>query len=124
MKTITHDLRDTLEKAEITIYKLMCENLTNRQISEAIDMPMPTVKWHVRNICRKLGVESKHPGDTESARRRAILYSGTKIEQVVNYADKNEQMVTLLDVRTAAKKLGWSAGQIENLISFLEMENA
>lgn len=121
--TITHDLRDTLEGKEPEIYRLLCENLTNAQIAAQMDMPQPTVQWHLRNIYRKLGVDrASDDTDTQLPRRRAILYAGTKIEQIVNYENRSEKSFTIRQIRTAAKKIGCSLEQTDNLISFLEME--
>jgi FPC/CPF motif-containing protein YcgG len=124
MKTITHDLRDTLEGKEIEIYRLLCLNRTNSQIAHEMNMPYATVRWNLRNIYRKLGVDTT-TGDTDTQlpRRRAMLYSGTKIEQVVSYGKENGEGKSygLKEIRNAAKKTGFSSEQIENLISFLEM---
>lgn len=123
MTTIIHDLRDTLEGREIEIYRLLCENLTNAEISAAIDMPKPTVQWHLRNIYKKLGVDScENDGDTQLPRRRAILYSGTRIERVVTFGDGGEKSFTIRQIRTAAKKIGCSLEEVDDLVSFLEME--
>lgn len=122
MRTITHDLRDTLEGREIEIYALLCQNLSNREIAERTDIAFDTVRWHLRNIYRKLGVEARNSSDGQSARRRAILYAGTKIEQLVSYENKSEKIFTLAEIRYAAKKVGYSLAQIEDIVSFLEME--
>lgn len=122
MKTITHDLRKTLEGREVCIYELICQNLSNKEICTQIDMPLGTLLWHLKNIYRKLGVEPKDRGDKHQARRRAIMYGGTKIEQTVSYSEGINKIFTVKAVRTAAKKTGFSLEQIDDLISFLEME--
>lgn len=124
MTTITHDLRDTLTPKEKQIYELLCCNMTNARIAERLDMPAGTLDWNLKNIYRKLGVE-RQPTETDAqqARRRAILYSGTKIEQTVTYEKRGEVAYSIRQIRTAAKKIGCSLTEIENLISFLEMEN-
>lgn len=123
MTVITHDLRDTLEGKETEIYQLLCQNLTNAQIAERINMPRPTVQWHLRNIYKKLGVErGSETFDPQLARRRAMLYGGTKIEQVVSYENRSEKFYTVRQIRTAAKKIGCSLEATNDLISFLEME--
>lgn len=122
MTTIVHDLRETFTPREKEIHMLMCENLTNKQISARLEMPFQTVQWHVCNITRKLGVRAIDKSDAAAARRRVIFYSGTRIEQVVNYADKSLRAFTLKDIQDAAKKTGFSMGQIKDLFSFLEME--
>jgi DNA-binding NarL/FixJ family response regulator len=124
MTTIVHDLRDTLEGKEIEIYRLLCENLKNSEIAERMCMPKPTVEWHLKNIYRKLGVEMKTgEGNGQAARRRAMMYAGTRIEQVVNYENKTEKSFSVREIRTAAKKTGCSLEQTADLVSFLEMES-
>lgn len=124
MTTITHDLRDTLEGKEPEIYRLLCENLTNDEIAQRMNMPKPTVQWHLRNIYKKLGVDLGTAGNENShlARRKAILYNGTKIEQVVSYGNGGERSFTIRQIRIAAKKIGCSLEETNDLISFLEME--
>lgn len=121
MTSIVHDLRDTLTDKEKEIYVLLCENLTNKQIALEIDMPDRTVGWHLQNIYKKLSVESDGRADRQSARRRAILYSGTRIEQTVSFSDKNERIFSLEEIRSAAKKSALSREEIEDMVSFLEM---
>lgn len=123
MAQITHDLRDTLEGTEVEIYRLLCENLSNQEIADQLDMRTPTVKWHLRNIYRKLGVEAKNnTSDTQSARRRAILYAGTRIEQVVSFkGDAGARAYTLAEIRSAAKKVAYTTNQVDSLISLLEI---
>jgi len=122
--TIIHDLRDTLTDKERSIYGLLCQNLNNAEIAHALSIPKATIEWNLRNIYRKLGVDMKSSeGNGQQARRRAILYSGTRIEQVVSYGSSGEKTYSIREIRTAAKKTGCSSAQIENLISFLEMES-
>lgn len=122
MRTITHDLRKTLEGKETLIYELLCQNLSNKEICLQIDMPLGTLLWHLKNIYRKLGVEPQNAQDKHQARRRAILYGGTRIEQTVSYNEAADKSFTIKQIRTAAKKTGLSLIQIDDLISFLEME--
>lgn len=124
MTTIIHDLLDTLEGKEIEIYRLLCENLSNLEIAERMCMPKPTVEWNLKNIYKKLGVEMKTgEGNGQAARRRAMMYAGTKIEQTVNYSNPAEESFSIRQIRTAAKKIGCSLDEIENLISFLEVDS-
>lgn len=123
MTTITHDLRDTLEGKEIEIYRLLCENLRNSEIAERMAMPTPTVTWHLKNIYRKLGVDVGGSGrDKQGVRRLAMMYGGTRIEQTVSYINPEEKSFSLRQIRTAAKKIGCNPHEIENLISFLEID--
>jgi DNA-binding NarL/FixJ family response regulator len=50
-KSIDLDLSDR----EMEILKLVCENLTNEQIAEKINLSYDTVKWHRANILSKTG---------------------------------------------------------------------
>lgn len=121
--TIVHDLRDTLAGKEVEIYRLLCENLKNSEIAERMGMPKPTVEWNLKNIYRKLGVDLKGDDkDTQAARRRAMLYAGTRIEQIVNYENRTEKSFSIRQIRTAAKKIGCSLEETDDLISFLEMD--
>lgn len=120
---ITHDLTKTLEGKEIEIYKLLCENLSNKEISQKISMPVPTLATYLRRIYKKLGLEGVEYGDAHLIRRKAILYSGTKIEQVVTYEQGKERGYSIKEIRTAGKKTGLSIDCVNDLISFLEMEN-
>lgn len=123
MTTITHDLRDTLEGKEIEIYRLLCLNLKNSEIAERMDMPKPTVEWNLKNIYKKLGVDLKGADkDTQAARRSAMMYGGTRIERIVSYENPTEKSFSIRQIRTAAKKIGCNPHEIENLISFLEIE--
>lgn len=124
MTTITHDLRDTLEGKEVEIYRLLCQNLSNREIALAMNIPAPTIQWHLRNIYMKLGVSMT--GDSNNAqlpRRKAVAYAGTRIEQVVSFSGEKENFFSIRQIRNAAKKIGCSVEQVDNLISFLEMES-
>lgn len=120
--TITHDLRATFTGREPEIYALLCQGLSNQEIAAQLQMPVPTVKWNLRNIYKKLGVDVCKQGDSQSARRNAILYGGTKIEKIVTYNDAGEDAYSLKEIRSAAKKVGLSLTQVSDLISFLEME--
>lgn len=62
-------------------------------------------------------------GNGQAARRRAMMYAGTRIEQVVNYENKTEKSFSVREIRTAAKKTGCSLEQTADLVSFLEMES-
>lgn len=123
MTAITHDLRDTLEGKEIEIYRLVCENLSNEAIALAMDMPKSTVKWNLRNIYMKLGISmGAGENNAQIPRRLAIVYAGTRIEQVVSLAGESGKSFSIREIRNAAKKIGCSLEQANDLISFLEME--
>lgn len=117
--SITHDLRETLNEREKRIYALLCDNLTNKEIASLIGVGVDAIKWNLANIYRKLGIE---PMGYQKSRRSAIFYAGTKIEQRVEYGEKGEQGYSLKQIKLAAKRSGLSLDDIEDLISFLEME--
>lgn len=50
-KEIETDLSDR----ELEILKLICENLTNEQIADKVNLSYDTVKWHRANILSKTG---------------------------------------------------------------------
>lgn len=119
---IVHDLTKTLEGKEIEIFNLLCQNLSNRQISEQMQMPLTTVCWNLRRIYKKLGVDTDDPKEYYHVRRRAMMYAGTRIEQVVRYESEGERGYSIKEIKTAAKRAGIDGAKVENLISFLEME--
>lgn len=119
----TYDLRETLTTKEKEVYLLLCQLKTNEQIAEDLGLKIDTVKFRLRSIYRKLGVEAEDNTDKQSARYRAIAYSGTKIEQTISFSEENgERGYTLKHICLAAKKTPDMTREIlENLISFLEI---
>lgn len=53
-KDVTADFSDR----ELEILKLVCENLSNEQIAEKINLSYDTVKWHRANILSKTGCKN------------------------------------------------------------------
>lgn len=53
-KEVTADFSDR----ELEILKLVCENLSNEQIAEKINLSYDTVKWHRANILSKTGCKN------------------------------------------------------------------
>lgn len=53
-------LIEPLSAAETQVIKLLCENLTNREIGEILEIKISTVKSHVSNILHKLGVNRRN----------------------------------------------------------------
>jgi DNA-binding NarL/FixJ family response regulator len=57
--TGTADERPALTEREREVVKLIAEGLTNREIGETIFVSESTVKFHVRNVMRKLDVHHR-----------------------------------------------------------------
>ena len=49
-----------LSKREIEVVRMICEGLTNREIGEKLYISEHTVKDHIKNIMRKMGVASRN----------------------------------------------------------------
>jgi DNA-binding NarL/FixJ family response regulator len=47
-----------LSPRELEILKLVCENLTNEEIAEKVNLSYDTVKWHRSNILSKTGCKN------------------------------------------------------------------
>jgi DNA-binding NarL/FixJ family response regulator len=52
------DISDDFSDRELEILKLVCENLSNEQIAEKINLSYDTVKWHRANILSKTGCKN------------------------------------------------------------------
>ncbi|MFB3885029.1 MAG: LuxR C-terminal-related transcriptional regulator [Thermodesulfobacteriota bacterium] len=48
-----------ISKREVEVVKLICEGLANKEISEKLFISEYTVKDHIKNILRKMGVTSR-----------------------------------------------------------------
>jgi DNA-binding NarL/FixJ family response regulator len=49
----------SLSKRECEVADMICEGLTNKVIAEKLFIEIGTVKFHVANIFKKLGVKSR-----------------------------------------------------------------
>jgi len=49
----------TLSKREFGVLELLAEGMPNREIGAALTLAEPTVKMHVKSICKKLGVTNR-----------------------------------------------------------------
>jgi two-component system response regulator DevR len=67
--TGTADERPALTEREREVVKLIAEGLTNREIGETIFVSESTVKFHVRNVMRKLNVHH----------RAEVAYAGSRL---------------------------------------------
>ena len=54
-----HELGADLTQRERKLLSLMACGLPNREISQRLDIAMPTVKFHVTNILSKLNAENR-----------------------------------------------------------------
>ncbi len=52
------DVTENFSDRELEILKLVCENLSNEQIAEKINLSYDTVKWHRANILSKTGCKN------------------------------------------------------------------
>ena len=50
---------ESLTKTELTVIGLVAEGLTNPQIANRLFVSAQTVKTHMKNVFRKLGVSSR-----------------------------------------------------------------
>jgi DNA-binding NarL/FixJ family response regulator len=65
----TGDESPALTEREREVVRLIAEGLTNREIGEAIFVSESTVKFHVRNVMRKLDVHH----------RAEVAYAGSRL---------------------------------------------
>ena len=63
---------EPLSPAEQQVLKLLCDNLSNQEIGEILNIKLPTVKTHVSHILQKLGV-SRRSEVREAAERLQLL---------------------------------------------------
>lgn len=64
--------REMLTDKELQVLKLICQNKSNAEISEILDIKMPTVKTHISNIFRKLGVKKRSEVKTEARKLELV----------------------------------------------------
>jgi DNA-binding NarL/FixJ family response regulator len=56
----THTLSpDDLTQREVTLLELMVQGLSNKEIAQALSLSENTVKYHVKHILQKLGVQNR-----------------------------------------------------------------
>lgn len=63
---------EPLSAAESQVLKLLCENLSNQEIGEILNIKLPTVKTHVSRILQKLGV-SRRSEAKEAAEKLKLI---------------------------------------------------
>jgi len=62
---------EPLSTAETQVLKLLCQNLSNQEIGEILNIKLPTVKTHVSHILQKLGVRRR--GEARDAAEKLHL---------------------------------------------------
>jgi DNA-binding CsgD family transcriptional regulator len=60
---------DSLTNAELRVVRLVTEGLTNPQIASRLFVSAQTVKTHMKNVFRKLGVSSRAELAAQATRR-------------------------------------------------------
>lgn len=73
------ELIESLTLREHEILQLLIEGHTNRQIAQKLFVELPTIKWHISNIYKKLGVRSRVQAIVR-ARELSLIVSGSDIE--------------------------------------------
>ncbi len=63
---------DSLTDAELRVVRLVAEGLTNPQIAARLFLSAQTVKTHMKNVFRKLGVSSRAELAARAVRRGAV----------------------------------------------------
>ncbi|WP_433525882.1 MFS transporter [Nocardia pseudovaccinii] len=79
-RAATHPGSRPLSKRQRTIYALITEGKTNAEIADSLQMPVETVKTHVRRIRDKLGVPSRSELEPPSASTDAVEASPTGLD--------------------------------------------
>ena len=51
---------DNLSEREQEVYRLLCEGKNYREIADELFVSQNTVRFHLKNIYKKLGVKSRH----------------------------------------------------------------
>jgi DNA-binding NarL/FixJ family response regulator len=59
---------DSLTQREIEIIRLVADGLTNKAIAQALSVSENTVKYHIKNILQKLGVQNRTEAATYAIR--------------------------------------------------------
>lgn len=61
-----------LTSAEVEVLHLLAAGKTNREICEVLGVKLPTAKFHIHNLCEKLGAANR-TGALSEAKKRGIL---------------------------------------------------
>lgn len=64
--------KETLSEKEMQVVTLICQNKSNQEISEILNISLSTVKTHVSNIFRKLEVSKRGEVKTEARKRNLV----------------------------------------------------
>lgn len=61
-----------LTQAEVQVLHLLAQGKTNREICDTLGVKLPTAKFHIHNLCEKLGVANRTAAVSE-AKKQGIL---------------------------------------------------
>lgn len=61
-----------LSRRENEVLQLLAEGLSNRDIGERLSLAEPTVKMHVKSVCRKLGVSNRTQAVIQARDRKLV----------------------------------------------------
>lgn len=61
-----------LSRRETEVLQLLAEGLSNRDIGERLSLAEPTVKMHVKSVCRKLGVSNRTQAVIQARDRKLV----------------------------------------------------
>lgn len=61
-----------LSETELQVLRLICQDKSNQEIGDIMDIKLPTVKTHVSNVLRKLSVKRRSEAKSEALRRNLV----------------------------------------------------
>jgi DNA-binding NarL/FixJ family response regulator len=59
---------ESLTEREIELLRLVAEGMSNKAIAQTLSISENTIKYHIRNILRKLGVQNRTEAVTQAIR--------------------------------------------------------
>ncbi len=58
-ETPTHPLASKLSSRELQVLEGLCRGLSNKELARELDLQEPTIKLHVKTLCRKLDARNR-----------------------------------------------------------------